>query len=379
MANLIIMIWILIFAGDGRKENIIEREGYEGDVIEQNVYFQVDGSEEVYTLQVSPVMYTEEEFYEQANKVFKELENDILGNNPSLDNIEFDLELQSTDRKGVFEIEWHSGRPSIISSTGRLMEKERLIDEKVMLTAKLFYQQYTITHEYSLVVKKTKGNVDTSVSYSIGTALDKLEKECPYSKEIILPDEIGGVKIEIKKKEKNVPLAIIFFTVIACVAVFAVSSSRLKEAGDKRDNMLKKQYPVFVNKLWLLMGTGLTIRGALKEIVRSGKNDVLTGEIEYMLREVETGVSEEESYERLGNRLGIPTYIRLMNHISQSLRMGGQDIFRIMEEEIYLSLEARKEFAKKQGEEASGKALFPMIILMAVIMVIVIAPAVYEF
>ncbi len=379
ISNLIIMIWSFVSPGKSQQENIIEREGYEGEVIEQSIIFQVDGREEIYTLQVSPVKYTEEEFYNQANAVFQELKSDILGGNSSLDNIQQDLTLQSTDRNGVFEVEWYSNRPSIISSTGRLMEKERLTDEKVVLTATLFYQEYTATYEYELIIKKTKGKVDNSVVNDIGAVLDDLEKECPYDKRLILPQEIEGVRIRLKETEKNVPAVIIFFTVVICVAVFAVSVSRLKEAGEKRDNMLKNYYPVFVNKLWLLMGAGLTIKGALREIAGSGKKSILDEEIEYMLREIETGCSEEDAYEQLGARLGIPAYIRLMNHISQSLRMGGHDIFRIMEEEIYLSLEARKELAKKQGEEASGKALFPMIILMAVIMVIVIAPAVNEF
>ena len=39
----------------------------------------------------------------------------------------------------------------------------------------------------------------------------------------------------------------------------------------------------------------------------------------------------------------------------------------------------KKDYGKRQGEEASTKLLFPMIMLMAVVMVIVIIPAITGF
>jgi len=46
-----------------------------------------------------------------------------------------------------------------------------------------------------------------------------------------------------------------------------------------------------------------------------------------------------------------------------------------MEQEMQQVLEKRRELAKKKGEEASTKLLFPMILLLVLVMVMIVYPA----
>ena len=68
-----------------------------------------------------------------------------------------------------------------------------------------------------------------------------------------------------------------------------------------------------------------------------------------------------------------------MGHISQNLRMGTKDLLKLMEDEVRTSLELKKEYTRRKGEEASTKLLFPMIILLATVMIIIIVPAIVTF
>ena len=84
-------------------------------------------------------------------------------------------------------------------------------------------------------------------------------------------------------------------------------------------------------------------------------------------------------YEQLGQRLHVPEYYQLMQHISQHIRMGTKDLRNLMETEMQTALRKKRESAKKKGEEASTKLLLPMVILLAFVMAIIIFPAMIEF
>ena len=164
------------------------------------------------------------------------------------------------------------------------------------------------------------------------------------------------------------------------VALIIFRQEKLKENVEKRDQELLEKYPVFVNKMWLLIGTGMNIKDALIRIVKDNREkDILEKEIMYTINQIESGYSEFAAYEELGARLGLAPYSRIMNRISQNIRKGNKDLRKLMEEEVFLALNERRECVKKKGEEASTKMLFPMIILLGIVMVIVMFPALSNF
>ncbi len=50
-----------------------------------------------------------------------------------------------------------------------------------------------------------------------------------------------------------------------------------------------------------------------------------------------------------------------------------------MEEEADSALEDRRQFAKRTGEEAGTKLLFPMMLMMLVVMALILLPAYFNF
>ena len=110
--------------------------------------------------------------------------------------------------------------------------------------------------------------------------------------------------------------------------------------------------------------------------IRNGKRfGCLRRELEYAMHQLDTGSEESWVYEQLGRRLELPEYYQLLQHISQYIRMGTKDLRNLMEQEMQQALEKRRELAKKKGEEASTKLLFPMILLLVLVMVMIVYPA----
>ncbi len=360
--------------------NIIEREGYQGYSKEHEIYLNYEGKETVYRLEVSQMQYTEKEFLSIAKKMFEEFSKSILGENENLKNVCHDLSLPVEDADGVFSIEWKSDSPEVLTSRGEIVSENINTDMGVNLTATIVYLNYETSYTYQLTVCSYMGNVEENQINSIGLILDKLEEKNRNQKNIEIPQSIDGVEINLTKDKKNNGMIIFLVGSFVSVMLLFLDKSRVNENVRKRDSMLKEQYSAFVNKLWLLLGTGMTIRSSFAEIVRqSEKDDFLVKELEYTINQMNSGVDEAQAYLDFGTRIELSSYRRLMGHISQNLRMGTKDLLMLMEDEVRASLEAKKEFTRRKGEEASTKMLFPMILLLGIVMVIIIVPAIVTF
>lgn len=361
-----------------KTENIIERNDYGGKEETCELFLVLDGESYEYSLNIAPMEYTQEEFYLKGEEVFDQIRDYILGDNPDFQHISSDLNLFPEEILECFDIEWDSSHPMLIDEEGHVFSDNIIRKETVTLRANLFYGEYCLSKEYSFVmqpVNDTKKNLSKAFQ-----TLENMEANSRNQKFIEIPDDLHGVKIELKTNKEYAELKVLFLGVAVSFLIVMLQKEKLMSKGKERDNMLSGLYPSFVNKLWLLLGAGMTIKKALFQIVSEAEEKgILQREIEYSLNQIDTGLDEGLAYEELGRRINIPMYTRLMNQISHHLKRGGNDLLKYMEEEVKTSYNVRKEFARRLGEEASTKLLFPMIVLMAIVMVIVIVPAVTGF
>ena len=91
--------------------------------------------------------------------------------------------------------------------------------------------------------------------------------------------------------------------------------------------------------------------------------------------EMQSGVAETKAYENFGIRCRLPCYLKLSALLEQNLRKGGKGLSQILNAEIAEAFEQRKDCALSQGEEASTRLLFPLVMLLGVVMLLILAPA----
>ena len=160
------------------------------------------------------------------------------------------------------------------------------------------------------------------------------------------------------------------------ILLFYLKDHDLEKELEKRREGIERSYPEFVGKFVLLFGAGLSVRGVLQRI--SEGEDLsgdLTLELKVLLRDLKNGISETEALTRFGKRLGSPLYIRFSSFLIGNLKKGNADLLRLLQEEAENAFILRKNHAKKMGEEASAKLLFPMFLMLGVVMAVIIMPA----
>lgn len=121
-----------------------------------------------------------------------------------------------------------------------------------------------------------------------------------------------------------------------------------------------EQYPSFVNRLWLLLGSGMTVQTGIRQILSEMEKDwLLRRELEYAMHQLDTGSEESWVYEQLGRRLELPEYYQLLQHISQHIRMGTKDLRNLMEQEMQQALENAGSLQRKKERRHQQSCYFP--------------------
>ena len=93
------------------------------------------------------------------------------------------------------------------------------------------------------------------------------------------------------------------------------------------------------------------------------------------LNEMQSGVTEAESYERFGRRCKVQEYVKFGALLSQNLRKGTKGLVQLLRIDALQAFEERKTRARRLGEEAGTKLLLPMFLMLSVVLVIVVVPA----
>ena len=96
---------------------------------------------------------------------------------------------------------------------------------------------------------------------------------------------------------------------------------------------------------------------------------------QYTMYEILSGTSEQEAYERFGERCGLAIYRKFGLLLSQNLKKGTKGLVDLLKQESIAAFEERKALAKIQGEEAGTKMLIPMFLMFGVVLVMIVIPA----
>ena len=110
-----------------------------------------------------------------------------------------------------------------------------------------------------------------------------------------------------------------------------------------------------------------------------GEKRILYEEMLLSWNALSQGAHEERIYAEFGRRCGLQSYLRLGSLLESNIRKGSRGLLPLLRQEAEQALEERLRMARKQGEETSSRMLLPMLMLFALVLVILMAPAMMSF
>jgi tight adherence protein C len=167
------------------------------------------------------------------------------------------------------------------------------------------------------------------------------------------------------------------FSISLIAALIYLSDREIDKALEKRKREIMLYFPDFLNSLTLLVNAGMTVTKAWEKVsVEEDGYNSLGFELKTVISEISSGVSEYRAYENFAKRCRTPEITRAISIILQNMRKGSSEIVPVLRVQANECWEMRKRVAKRLGEEASSKLLFPMMLIFLSILLIVLTPAV---
>lgn len=353
---------------------------------EKLVTLEVEGLESVREIDVSVSGRDPEEtaMYKVFDMTFEEMKAVWLNENADFDHIVTDMDLPKKTDSGI-RISYKSLSPEVISDYGYILKDavpeagaEGAIDITFSYNGyeKTYGLPFSILPEDSLLTEKDR----------LELLLKTADEESPGEKVMRLPAELNGYPIAFRERQISPLILLAMFAALTCL-VYIVPNEELKSAYKKRNERLAEAFPGILSKLSILIRAGMSIRMAWEKIVRDYQALQKNGaQVEFayeeMLqsyRELLSGSSEEEVYIRFGKRCELHNYVKLGNLLSQNLKQGTKGLADMLDSEMSAAFEEKKNKALKKGEEAGTKLLFPMMLMLAIVIVVLIVPAFMSF
>lgn len=339
-------------------------------------------------LEVAAVQRDREEALELLESAVAEWEAVYLGENDSANEIRQNLNLADEACDGLVQISCESSDYGILHADGTIVTDDLSADgELAELTVTFVCGDYTRIETYTLRILPPEEGSTEWILNELQKEAQSAEEESREAEQFSLPDSIAGYKVVWTKDSDYL------WVVCLLIGVAAVYCLEQKEKQDEKARLKKRreqlviEYPRMVDQFAILLDSGMTIRKAWERILirdrrlmqkqEKGSRDtgIYLEEMWITWREIREGRGEREAYERFGSRIGLPCYKRFSSILTQNLSKGTKGIREILQKESEEALEMRRNRAKKLGEEAGTRLLFPMLVMLVLILVVLLLPA----
>ncbi len=371
-----------------KTDGVIERNDYGGGSRTEELKVSILGEDKKIPIQVEIAerQYSSEEIQKLFASIIQKMEGMILGENESLDRIEYNMNLLTKIPNEPVEVSWELDHYDVMNVRGELkpdsLEEEGTL---VTLSAVLTYcenKEEQAAYQCTANIFPRTLNKNEKAKIQIEEAVRKKEGESRTSKKLKLPDKIFNKRAVYYRKMNSRGLVLVMMALLIGVLLYALEIQNKEKQKEQRKQQMILDYPEIVNKMTLFLGAGMTAKRAWRKVVEDyGRQKEIWGEryayeeMKRVCHEMERGVAESESYENFGRRCNIQAYLRFGALLSQNLRKGTRGMTQVLKAESIQAFEERKARAKRLGEEAGTKLLLPMFLMLAIVLVIVIVPA----
>lgn len=336
------------------------------------------------TLEVEPRALTDEEIETLLKEETGRMEGYILGKNVSLEEVRSDLQLIREIEGTDITVEWELDSYEVLNLDGsirtdKVTEEGTIVELRGTLACEGHKSIYTA---YARVLPAMLSPAQ-EWKEALLEAVQNMQTDSRLEERKELPTEVDGISISWREKKRSVIWLMPVLTLGVLAALYTAKDQEIKKQVEKREWELRRDYAQVVSKLVLLMGAGSAVRTAWETMVRDyerkkeagGKHSYVYEEMALTGREIQNGVSEGRAYENFGIRCRLPCYLKLSALLEQNLKKGNKGLSLLLQAEVAEAFEQRKELAREQGEKASTRLLFPMIMMLVVVMLLVLIPA----
>ena len=364
----------------------IERKGFgEGDK-EIPLVLSRQGANKQYLFKIGEKEITPKEEERMFKSLFKELGKEMSGENVSLEQVKEQLNFPSSLKGYPFSLSYQPADIDVIDLNGALGKKATELHSDPLqtdITVTAVYEAHRQTHIYHVAVIAGDAKKKTQFEKA-REELVRQEEESRNQSRFNLPSSVMGIKVKGPENNPFFTLMVSALLITAAIPFYRHFSMRDKAERSRIES--EKDFSLIVHLFALFMGTGLSFQSSVARINQAYTEGKLTPQrraafdrIESMERMMRDGLSSKEALKKWAAGYSFPGYQKLALILIQCLTKGQKEAVMMMEKEERRAFADRIDKARKEGEEAGTGLLFPMVVLLAATMILIMFPAIVAF
>ena len=364
-------------AGSAEKSVPVKVEAeYKGEKITKNT-----------SLNISAVILSEKEKEKVLKKFADGLADTIVPRDEDGRRVAAeDIKLPEKDPDTGINMIWKSSDPDIISEDGKvdvvpLNGKSR----NVTLSAELTLDGKSRDFDMDVLVKDDPGLYASSVEKQIGDTAEQIA-DSTSGKAVLLPEKTdGGIKLRWSKPDGSSAVLIIAVGLLFCFCIYASRYYRAKKNAKRYRAAVAADFPEVVDKLTLLLNSGLTVFSALMRISQDYERHEIYGrspaavEIAAIGKRVEsTNSSIVEEWKEFAARMESGELLRFCTILEDNMSKGSE-LCRKLENESDELRDMKKKSMQQYIRSIDSKMMFPMLIMLFSLILVTISPVITGF
>ena len=175
----------------------------------------------------------------------------------------------------------------------------------------------------------------------------------------------------------------VFLILLLLPVLWVYQEQEARKLWKERDEKMMLKFPEFVGELMILSRAGLSLPLCLirigqdyrKQREKGEKIDVLYEEIARIGEEIAEGISFREAVRQMGERTAVPRIRQLCHILIQNERRSNVYLLDRLTELSEEAWEGRKQRVRELSETADTRLVFPLVLMMAVVLMVVLAPS----
>ena len=377
---ILILVYLLCFwiSGSRQIERVERPKTYEKA---QEIVLKTGKQEDVFYLEIEPVLLNKEEADVQIKNLMKQLEKLILGKNESLEQVREDLLLVEYVEGYPFEIYWESDHEKLLDSTGAVDREGLKEDCIVVLKATFYYSDWVWYEQFAVLVEKENLSEEEEYTRELEEFLKEAEADQRELKEWELPETFEGEPLFYQMVEEDFTILLLVGLMFAAgIAVWIGQDQDLHNSRNKRREVFQAEYVSFSGSLSLYISAGLNLHMALQFCAkdyarRKPKEHLLRAALVEFQKDIQNGYGFLEALEKLAEVADDANYRRLVGVLSQGMINGSQGLTALLEKEVDRTREEKRRQSKAEGERISTALIAPMLLQLGIVIALIMIPA----
>lgn len=299
---------------------------------------------------------------------------------------ESDLKLPTEENEYGISIVWDSSDPVIISHEG-FVDVIALAEEEEIITlyAEMSLDGVIMETEFDILVRDNPEMYGGAVKNRLGGIIKSLSDNND-DKIINLPKSLeDGISVKWENGGSYAWIAVLISGGFAVVALYAGRYNRARRDMKRYREAVAAEFPAFIDKLVMLLNSGLTVYGAMMRISEDYEKSKdfhksqLGNEMVNIGRKVKnTNASVAEEWRSFASRMESGDIFRFCTILEDNMSKGSELCIKLEHESDSLR-DIEKKNIQKYIRELDSKMIIPMMIMLCSLILVTVVPAMAGF